>query len=58
MFFREIEFGDIGHGHRLAVRAILRTVSAQLQLYIIIKSGKISWRMNLSGEVKMPVETS
>ena len=33
MFFREIEFGDIGHGHRLAVGAILRTVNAQLQLY-------------------------
>ena len=32
-FFREIEFGDIGHGHRLAVGAILRTVNTQLQLY-------------------------
>ena len=32
-FFREIEFGDIGHGHRLAVGVILRTVNAQLQLY-------------------------
>ena len=33
MFFQEIEYGDIGHGHRLAVGAILSTVNTQLQLY-------------------------
>ena len=33
MFFGEFEYGDIGHGHRLAVGTILRTVNSQLQLY-------------------------
>ena len=45
MFFREIEFGDIGHGHRLAVGAILRTVNTQLQLYYDKK-----WRDKLENE--------
>ena len=45
MFFREIEFGDIGHGHRLAVGAILRTVNAQLQLYYDKK-----WKHKLEDE--------
>ena len=45
MFFREIEFGDIGHGHRHAVGAILRTVNTQLQLYYDKK-----WKDKLENE--------
>ena len=45
MLFREIQFGDIGHDHRLAVGAILRTVNAQLQLYYDKK-----WKNKLEDE--------
>ena len=46
MFFREFEYGEIGHGHRLAVGTILRTVNSQLQLYNDKK-----WKYKLEDEL-------